>query len=265
MAVGVEGDEMYAEERHRTIVNLALRYDRVSVADLASRFDVTTETIRRDLDVLDRRGILRRVHGGAVVAENVALAETALTEREPAFVAQKTRIAQAALAYLPKPGSTVLFDSGTSVAKLAAAVPAGTVKTVVTNSVPVAAQLAMANGGTQVHLLGGRVRGLTQATVGGETVAALGRLRCDVAFVGTNGVSVGHGFSTPDPEEAAVKEAMVAAARRVVVLADSSKIGVELLVAFAPLAAVDVLITDDGISAHDRAELAGAGLEVVIA
>ncbi|PKQ22500.1 MAG: D-beta-D-heptose 1-phosphate adenosyltransferase, partial [Actinobacteria bacterium HGW-Actinobacteria-5] len=72
---------MYAEERHRTIVNLALRYDRVSVADLATRFDVTTETIRRDLDVLDKRGILRRVHGGAVVAENVALVETALTER----------------------------------------------------------------------------------------------------------------------------------------------------------------------------------------
>ena len=61
---------MYAEERHRTIVNLALRYDRVSVADLASRFDVTTETIRRDLDALDKRGILRRVHGGAVIEEN---------------------------------------------------------------------------------------------------------------------------------------------------------------------------------------------------
>lgn len=256
---------MYAEERHRTIVNLALRYDRVSVADLAERFDVTTETIRRDLDALDKRGILRRVHGGAVVAENVALVETALTEREPAFVAQKTRIAQAALTYLPPASSTVLFDSGTSVARLAAAVAPGSLGTVVTNSVPVAAQLALANGGTQVHLLGGRVRGLTQATVGGETVAALGRLRCDVAFVGANGVSVAHGCSTPDPDEAAVKEAMVASARKVIVLADSSKIGVELLVTFAPIAAIDVLITDSGISPRDRAELTGAGLEVVVA
>ena len=138
--------------------------------------------------------------------------------------------------------------------------------TVVTNSVPVAAQLALANGGpTQVHLLGGRVRGITQATVGSETVGALARLRCDVAFLGTNGVSVRHGFSTPDPDEAAVKEAMVASARRVIVLADSSKIGVELLVTFAPTNAVDVLITDDGISAHDRAELISTGMEVVIA
>jgi len=256
---------MYAEERHRTIVNLALRHDRVSVADLAERFDVTTETVRRDLDLLDKRGLLRRVHGGAVLAENVALVETALTEREPTFVTQKSRIAQAALAYLPGTGSTVLFDSGTSIARLAAAVPPGTLGTVVTNSVPVAAQLALSNGGTQVHLLGGRVRGLTQATVGGETVAALGRLRCDVAFLGTNGVSVRHGFSTPDPDEAAVKEAMVAASRRVVVLADSSKVGVELLVTFAPLAAIDVLVTDSGITAHDRAELGDAGIEVVVA
>ena len=216
---------MYAEERHRTIVNLALRYDRVSVADLATRFDVTTETIRRDLDALDKRGILRRVHGGAVVAENVALVETALTEREPAFVAQKTRIAQAALKYLPNAGSTVLFDAGTSVARLAAAVPPGDAGHGRHQLRPGRRAAGRGNAGTQVHLLGGRVRGITQATVGGETVAALGRLRCDVAFIGTNGVTIRHGFSTPDPDEAAVKEAMVAAARRVVVLADSSKIG----------------------------------------
>jgi DeoR family transcriptional regulator, fructose operon transcriptional repressor len=256
---------MYAEERHHTIVNLALRYDRVSVADLATRFEVTTETIRRDLDALDKRGFLRRVHGGAVIAENVALVETALADREPAFVAQKTRIAQAALNYLPNPGSTVLFDSGTSVARLAAAVPPGALGTVVTNSVPVAAQLAAGSSGTQVHLLGGRVRGITQATVGGETVASLGRLRCDIAFIGTNGVTIRHGFSTPDPDEAAVKQAMVATARKVIVLADSSKVGVELLVAFAPLAAVHVLITDDGISDNDRSELTAAGIEVVVA
>ncbi|MGV8908834.1 MAG: DeoR/GlpR family DNA-binding transcription regulator [Propionicimonas sp.] len=256
---------MYAEERHHTIVNLALRYDRVSVADLASRFAVTTETIRRDLDALDKRGILRRVHGGAVIAENVALVETALIDREPAFVAQKTRIAQAALSYLPHAGSSVLFDSGTSIARFAAAVPPGTLGTVVTNSVPIAAQLAAGSAGTQVHLLGGRVRGITQATVGGETVAALGRLRCDVAFIGANGVSIRHGFSTPDPDEAAVKQAMVATARRVIVLADSSKVGVELLVAFAALSAVDVLVTDDGISDHDRSDLVSAGIEVVVA
>ena len=92
-----------------------------------------------------------------------------------------------------------------------------------TNSVPIASQLAQLQNGP-VHLLGGRVRGLTQATVGGETVEALGRLHCDVVFLGTNGLTPTHGLSTPDPDEAAVKRAMVRSARRKVVLADSSKV-----------------------------------------
>ena len=256
---------MYAEERQRTIVNLALRYDRVAVTELAERFSVTTETIRRDLDVLDRRGILRRVHGGAVPAENVRLVETAVTDREPAFSQQKARIAQAALQLLPTgSGSTVLLDSGTTTARLATAMAANQTHTVVTNSVAIASQLALSPTGT-VHLLGGRVRGITQATVGGETVDALSRLHCDVAFLGTNGVSVDHGLSTPDHDEAAVKRAMVSAARKIVVLADSSKLGASLLVTFASLRDVDVLVTDSGISDADRTVLSSAGVEVVIA
>ncbi|MFT4294325.1 MAG: DeoR/GlpR family DNA-binding transcription regulator [Micropruina sp.] len=256
---------MYAEERQRTIVNLALRHDRVAVTELAQRFAVTTETIRRDLDVLDRRGILRRVHGGAVPAENVRLVETAIAEREPAFSAQKSRIAQAALRFLPTgAGSTVLVDSGTTTARFAAAFGGNQQLTVVTNSVPIASQLALLQGGP-VHLLGGRVRGITQATVGGETVEALDRLACDVAFLGTNGLTVAHGLSTPDPDEAAVKRAMVRAARRRVVLADASKIGVTLLVSFAALNEVDVLVTDSGLHEADRQQLVNAGLEVVVA
>ncbi len=255
---------MYAEERQRTIVSLALRYDRVAVTELAQRFDVTTETIRRDLDVLDRRGILRRVHGGAVPAENVRLVETAVADREPAFSVQKGRIAHAALRFLPTgAGSTVLLDSGTTTARFAAAMGGNPQHTVITNSVPIGSQLALLGG--PVHLLGGRVRGLTQATVGGETVEALGRLYCDVAFLGTNGLSVAHGLSTPDSDEAAVKRAMVRAARRRVVLADSSKVGAMLLLSFAAIKDVDVLVTDSGLQEADRYQLVNAGLEVVVA
>ena len=256
---------MYAEERQRTIVNLAMRFDRVAVTELAHRFGVTTETIRRDLDVLNRRGILRRVHGGAVPAENVRLVETAVAEREPAFSAQKARIGQAALAFLPSgDGSTVLIDSGTTTARFAAALGGGQEHTIVTNSVPIASQLAPLQNGP-VHLLGGRVRGLTQATVGGETVEALGRLHCDVVFLGTNGLTPTHGLSTPDPDEAAVKRAMVRSARRKVVLADSSKVGATLLISFASLSDIDVLVTDSGLPEADRQQLVNEGLEVVVA
>ncbi len=254
---------MYAEERQRTIVNLALHQERVVVADLAEQFSVTTETIRRDLDVLDQRGILRRVHGGAVVAENVALLEAGLAEREPTNAAQKARIAEAAQAYLPGANGSVLLDAGTTTGRMATLLHPGALKTLVTNSLPIASQLA-ANA-ISVQLLGGRVRGVTGATVGAEAVARLAKLRCDVAFVGANGISLRHGLSTPDAEEAAVKEAMVRCATRVVVLADSAKVGAELLVSFAALGQVDVLITDDGLPDDDRADLLNAGLEVVVA
>ena len=129
---------------------------------------------------------------------------------------------------------------------------------------PIAARLA-AYPQVDLHLLPGRVRSTTQAAVGTETVEALAGLRVDIAFLGTNGISVGHGLSTPDRDEAATKRAIVASARQVVVLADSSKIGLERTVRFAELGDVDVLVTDDGISRADRKAFESAGLEVVVA
>ena len=133
--------------------------------------------------------------------------------------------------------------------------------TVLTNAVPIAALLAPASH-VELQLLPGRVRTTTQAAVGHATVEALGHFRADLAFVGTNGLTVAHGFSTPDPEEAATKRAMVGAAQRVVALADSSKIGQERTVRFARVDEVDVLVTDSRIDAADQQQLEAAGLEI---
>ena len=113
-----------------------------------------------------------------------------------------------------------------------------------------------------LRLLPGRVRPTTQAAVGADTVAALSELRVDVAFLGTNGLTVGHGLTTPDPDEAAIKRAIVGCGRLVVALVDASKFGVETAVRFAAPADVDVVVTDDGISAADRRALTEAGIEV---
>ena len=114
-------------------------------------------------------------------------------------------------------------------------------------------------------MLGGRVRGLTQAAVGEHVLRVLDTLRVDIAFIGTNGISVRHGLSTPDSDEAAVKRAMIASANYVVVVADSSKVGREDFVSFGPLSSVDTLITDTEISGAYRAQLTEQGVEVVIA
>lgn len=255
---------LYAEERQQAMAELVSRRGRISVAHLAERFKVTTETVRRDLSALERLGLVRRVHGGAVPGGHLTVIESALGERDTSDTNQKDRIARAALEFLPAAGATVIIDAGSTTARLTAALPRDHKLTVVTHAVPVAARLAGLPH-IDLHLLPGRVRTTTQAAVGADTVEALHGLRADVAYVGTNGISVEHGLSTPDHDEAATKRAIVAGAREVVVLADAGKVGVDTPVRFARLEDVDVLVTDDRIDEADRIELAEAGLEVVVA
>ena len=155
---------MRIEDRHRQIVEQVRGAGRVLVAELAEHFDVTPETIRRDLAALDRNGSLRKVHGGAIPAP--ALPETGVTQREQVNICAKQAIARAALERLdPEPGTTLLVDAGTTTGAAARLLPAEGDLTIITNSVLTAASLTAA-GHTRVRILGGQLRGLTQAAVG---------------------------------------------------------------------------------------------------
>lgn len=255
---------MYAEERQQAMARLVGEHGRLSVAAIATRFGVTTETVRRDLSALERMGLVRRVHGGAVPANSLAVIESGLGERDQANTAEKELVAKAAVDELPPAGGTVLLDAGSTTIRFARVLPRDHRLTVITHAVPIAARLAGLPH-IDLHLLPGRVRTTTQAAVGADTAAALEQLRVDVAFVGTNGITVDHGLSTPDHDEAAAKRAMVRAARRVVCLADSSKVGRETPIRFARLDEIDVLVTDAGIPAAERAAFEQVGVEVVIA
>ena len=252
---------MYAEERQQAIAALVLERGRLSVLDLALAYGVTTETVRRDLSVLERVGLLRRVHGGAVPVTLLTALERAIGERDRANTEEKDRIAAAAAEQLPSSGGSVLIDAGSTTVRMCGHL-AGRELTVMTHAITVAARLS---GMPQLdlHLLPGQVRPATRAAVGAVTVAALTRVRADVAFLGTNGLSLGHGLSTPDHGEAACKRAIVAAGERVVVLADASKLGMDSTVRFADLAEVDVLVTDRAAPARLCAALRERGVEVV--
>ena len=239
------------------------RSARLSVSDLAEKFGVTTETIRRDLSTLERSGLVRRVHGGVVASQALSVLEVAVSDRDRSSAAEKDRIAAAALDLVPENGSIVL-DAGTTTARLAGALPTDRRVEVITHAVPIAARLA-GNPAIVLRLLPGRVRTTTHAAVGEDTVAALEPLLADVVFLGTNGISAAHGLSTPDHSEAAVKRAIVAAGRQVVLLADSDKLGQEHLVRFARLDQVDVIVTDDRATPDQITPLTDAGIKVVLA
>lgn len=255
---------MYAEERQQAMAELVTRRGRMSVADLSREFEVTTETVRRDLSTLERLNLLRRVHGGAVPVDTLTVIEAGLSDRDVERTSEKGRIAATALDLLPLGDATLLIDAGTTTARFAELLPRDRRLTVFTHAVPVAARLAGLSH-VELHVLPGRVRFNTQAAVGTETVAALQQIRADLAFVGTNGISLGHGLSTPDRTEAATKAALIASSNRVVLLSDSSKIGQERTVRFANLTDIDVFVTDDGISETDIKSFESFGMEVVVA
>jgi DeoR family transcriptional regulator, fructose operon transcriptional repressor len=251
---------MYAEERQQEILRLARANGRVDVVVLAEDLAVTTETIRRDLTLLERAGVVRRVHGGAIPVERLGF-EPAVAARDAVMTSEKERIAKAAVSELPESGS-IIIDAGTTTSRLAEAIPMDRELTVIVNSPPLATVLA-ARPNLAVIILGGRVRGRTLATVDDWGLQPLSQIFVDVAFMATNGLSPERGLTTPDPAEARVKRSMIAAARRTIVLADHTKVGNDYMARFASLSDVDMLITDNGLDAELGNELEQAGLRVM--
>jgi DeoR family fructose operon transcriptional repressor len=261
---------MYAIERHERIAELLRGSGRVTVAGLADSLAVTAETVRRDLDVLERQGALRRVHGGAVPSGATSVVESTVADRTGRAREAKLAIARAAFALLGDDfRGSILLDAGTTTGALAELLAdwrgnGSSSMTVITNSVPIAALLHH-NPAIELHLLGGSVRGVTSAAVGGSTIEQLAHLRPDIVFLGANGLSADFGLSTPEEREASVKSAMVRCARRTIALVDSSKLGDEALHRFAELPELDTLISDADPIGTLSAALDANDVEVIVA
>lgn len=242
---------MYAEERQDEVERIVVEHGRAGVVALAREFNVTTETIRRDLALLEDRGVLRRVHGGAVVTSKTSRAEESIAARLDRNTGAKSRIADLALRLIPSSFSgAIAIDAGTTTGRFAERIASWAPDSrrqnlvVITNSIAIATVVSV-NPDIEVQLLGGRLRGITGAAVGSSTLAQLARIRPDIAFIGANGVHAQFGLSTPDEDESAVKTALTRGSRRAVALVDASKLGEEALVRFADLGDLDTLITDE--------------------
>ncbi|MET9624088.1 DeoR/GlpR family DNA-binding transcription regulator [Streptomyces sp. NPDC006464] len=254
---------LLAEQRRALILDEVRRRGGVRVNELTRRLNVSDMTVRRDLDALARQGVVEKVHGGAVPVVETSTHEPGFEAKSALELGAKEEIARTA-ARMVAPGTAIALSGGTTTFALAAQLLDVPDLTVVTNSVRVADVFHAARrpgsgearpGAATVVLTGG-VRTPSDALVGPVADQAIRSLHFDVLFLGVHGISVEAGLSTPNLAEAETNRRLVRSARRVVVLADHTKWGTVGLSSFARLDEVDALVTDAGLSARTRAEMA---------
>ncbi|MGH9447480.1 MAG: transcriptional repressor AgaR [Terriglobia bacterium] len=260
MKVG-DPDRILNEERRRAILDLMSRDGRVLVRDLAKRFSTSQVTIRKDLEVLNDRGLLHRTHGGALPIRSAALLDPSLHEKEKLYPKEKQRISTAAVR-LVQEGQSVVLDSGSTTTAIARALRGLRQVTIITNAVNIAAELA--GSAAEVILTGGSLRENSFSLVGPLAEDTLRRLSADILFLGVDGFDVHFGLTTPNLLEAKVNRVMMKIARRTVVVCDSSKFGSRSLSLITSPSAIHEVITDRGISKQDLNALEEASTQVML-
>ena len=250
------------EQRRREIVAAVEGRQRISVDALAATLEVSRETIRRDLSVLSERGLLRKVHGGAVSIQTAS--ESAFAKRVRHQRIEKQAIARRA-ATLFSPGDSLFIDAGSTTAAFAVELARRDRVTVITNSVEVAASLWGAAAGHRAYLLGGRYSGEVAETLGPMALELIDRLQADHAVLTIGAVDPLHGFMDYNIEEAAIAQAMIRQARSTTVLADSTKLARTALVKVCGLEAVARLVTDRPPPEPLRQALERTRTEIVLA
>ena len=254
---------MLRERRQQTILEEMEKRGSVSVAALSGLLGVSDMTVRRDLEELSARSLLRKVHGGAVPVPKTA-AEPHFVQKQRFNREEKRAIARAAMGFINS-GDTVAFSAGTTTWQIAEALKRDRDSlTFITNSTNIALTL-QENGWEQIVLSGGMFRTPSDALVGPFADRTLRTLNSDVLFLGVHGVHPDAGLTTPNVAEAETDGHLVAAAQKVVVVADHSKLGVVALAKIAPLSRVDVLVTDDGADAELLREIELSGVRVIVA
>lgn len=252
---------MEGAERLSEIMGSLRVRDSVAVAELATHYGVSEMTIRRDLDELAQQGVVRRVRGGAL-SLLLRGEEPPFAAREREAVEAKRRIGVAAAGLLAD-GEAVLLDGGTTALEVARAVRDRRL-TVVPLAMQAAAELSTAPR-LRLVLPGGEVRPGELNFKGPLTESSIRALRFDTAVLGCCGLSAEHGLTAQDLPEVAVKQAAMAAARRVVVVCDSGKFSRVAFGAVCPLERIDIVVTDAAIPAEQRSALTAAGVTVHVA
>ncbi len=252
-----------ARQRQALILEQVREQGAVRVADLVSSLGVSDMTVRRDLELLHERGLIEKVHGGAAAIEGSSLFEPGFTVKSSLMQGEKLAIATAAVS-LVEPGTAIAISAGTTTYAMAHQLVDVPGLTVLTNSVPVADVLHKDGRSDQTIILSGGVRTPSDALVGPFAVDVIRALHVDTVFMGTHGMDLRAGFTTPNLLEAETNRALIESGRRLVVLADHTKWGTIGISSMGTLADADILITDAGLDAAARVTLGSSVRQLIL-
>lgn len=247
-------------ERRDSIIQILNKEGKVRVDELSEKFSVTTVTIRNDLDFLEKKGILHRTHGGALIRKNV-YEDPTLEEKQKLHSEEKQRIGQKAIEMI-EDGDSILLDSGTTTLEISRNIESKKNLTVMTNAIQIAMDLT-SKSDINVMLTGGTIRKESYSLVGPDAEKMISNYFFDKLFLGVDGLDIEHGLTTPNPMEAQLNRIMVQRAQKVIAVTDSSKFGRHSFSYICDLDVISSLITDKNITEEFERQLFKRNIEVI--
>lgn len=247
-------------ERRDSIIQIIQKNGKVRVDTLSDKFDVSSVTIRNDLDFLEKKGIVHRTHGGALLRKSV-YEDPSLEEKQQLYRKEKQRIGEKAVELI-KNGDSILLDSGTTAMEIAQRLNGKKNLTIMTNAINLALKLGSLES-MSVMLTGGLLRKESFSLVGPEAEATISNYYFDKLFLGVDGLDINFGLTTPNPMEAQLNRIMVERAQQVIAVTDSSKFGRHSFSYICDVDVISTLITDTNISVEFERELLRRNIDVI--
>ena len=252
-----------AYDRHSRILNLLQEESKIDVGTIAKKFNISLATARRDFSILESEGKLLRTFGGVRAKAEPSLVVKTFGEKLVAMHAAKISMARAAVKLI-KPGMKLIMDSGTTIWTVSKQIKHLAPLTIITVSIAIVEDLGTAEGIT-LFCGGGKFRASNLDFYGPQACAALGHFAADIAFVGVDKLIPGRGAYAADHESATMIQAMSSHANKRIVMADHSKIASSGFILALEEKNIDIVITDAGLSAAQRRQLAKGPYQLIVA
>jgi DeoR/GlpR family transcriptional regulator of sugar metabolism len=230
---------MLKEERHYHILDKIILNRKVLSADLSIELNVSEDTIRRDLNELSDKGLIKKVHGGALPIDTINLS---YDERSSSNLDEKNLIAKKAVKLINS-GQVIIMSGSTTNLQLAKIIPSDINATIYTYSLPIALQLTE-HPSIEIIFIGGKLHKSAQVTVGLDVVSSIAELRADICFMGTGGINTLNGMTEPDWEVSHIKKCMISASEKVIALCTQNKLNEIKRYTVAPIHKIDIIVTD---------------------